>query len=243
MKSKFNFCLVVLLLVFAATEVEAKRVKGYYAFEMESVQYDTMSYKPINSVVDNQPEGCMSAVCKIGSVNYRWEMHPTHFDLIIVNGGRESMNIVWDESTLVLADGTSQKLTNRGKEYYNSDQPQPPTTISRGMIFSDVVLPRENVRSNTMMQVQPGNKTAENPHGSDNAVDQTYANVTKYSATALLGEFGKGLSDGKRIKIILTVEQEGKKREYHFNMNLKYYKRLIPLEVTSGYLFEYGSAE
>ncbi len=242
MKIKLNIYVVLLLLVFTTFCVEARNAKGYYTFDLESVECDSVSYKGINAAMENQPDGCTSAVCKVGNINFRWAMHPTHFDLIVVNGGRGAIKILWDQSYFTMPSGKELKITNNVKQY-DATQQFVPTVVGRGSIFSSAVVPVDRIKSSFGVDVNNNPESVTTPHGTENRVDQSYTNSKKYSVAPLLGEYNKGTSDGKSIKTTLVVEVGGEVKTYHFNLKLTYNKNEVEMVPTSVFLLEYNVRE
>ncbi len=242
MKIKFNICALLLFLAFATSSVDARNAKGYYTFDLESVECDNASYKGINAAMENQPDGCTSAVCKVGNINFRWAMHPTHFDLIVVNGGRGAIKILWDQSYFTMPTGKEMKITNSVK-HYEATQQFVPTVVGRGYIFSSAIVPVDHIKSSFGVEVNNNPESITTPHGTKNKVDQSYTNTKKYSVAPLLGEYNKGISDGKTIKTTLAVEVDGEVKLYHFNLKLSYNKNEVEMIPTSVFLLEYSVKE
>ncbi|MFI3292292.1 MAG: hypothetical protein SNG27_01750 [Rikenellaceae bacterium] len=242
MKTLFNFCSLVLLLTFVSIGAEARNAKGYYSFDLESVECDSMSYKGINAAMENQPDGCTSAICKIGNINFRWAMQPTHFDLIVVNGGRAPIKILWDLSSVTMPSGNEIKITNNVK-YYDATQQFIPTFVDRGGIYSGVVVPVNRIKSSFGIDVKNNPESVKTPHGTENVVDQSYENVKKYNIAPLFGEYNKGTSDGKLIKTTLAVEVDGVVKVYDFNLKLSYNKQSVEMSPMSVFLLEYDINE
>ncbi len=242
MKNLTPFFLVVMLFAFATQSVEGRSAKGYYTFSLDSVVNNSTSYRGINAAMENQPDGCTSAICKVGQINFRWAMHPTHFDLIVVNGGRGAVKILWEQSSLTMPTGRELKVTNNVKQY-DATQQFVPTIIERGSIFSGVVVPTDRIKSSYVIETNTNPDAVTTPHGTQNPVDQSYTNKKKYNISALLGEFNKGLSDGKSIKTTLALEVDGEVCTYEFYLSLSYTKQSVELVPTSVFLVECAPQE
>lgn len=164
-----------------------KRDAGYYCFELKKVEKSsnrkTLSANN-NYWFDDE------------NIKIFWYFEDTYFKFNITNESNQTMQILWDDISIVNIDNTSSKAFHSGIKYINRNEHQIPTSIPKGAEYSDLLMPIDNVYYST------------------------YSG--EWKERDLIPKSLKSKVDGTTMKVVMPFKIGNRKYEYTFIFNVEW---------------------
>lgn len=115
-------------------------------------------------------------------------------EISLENKTKDTIRVIWDDSTFVNVDGTSSKLVTGNMRYIDLNDPVPASRIPGNAKNSSTVIPRNNIYWSDGVQRDPI------------ILVRSSEAAEKY--------------DGKTISILIPIEKEGEVKEYRFDFEI-----------------------
>ena len=156
--------------------------------------------------VEHESEGTFGGMSFSDSlINIKFTLSYQSLGFTLQNKTNKSLKIIWDESAYINEKGESKRVIHEGVKLIDRSQSQPSTTVIRGSVISDSVVPSDNIH---YMSGQYGGW-------------QTRPLFDTFAFGTL--EQQKKLANirGKQISLMIPIAYEGRTREYLFTFNIK----------------------
>lgn len=127
-----------------------------------------------------------------------WNLNSSTFNFSLTNNSNNSIKVLWDDAAYVDESGLNKRISHRGVNYMDISKSQPNTTVVRGSILEDSVIPIEN--EHFIRGSKPLFKEAV---------------LNKQDAITLNDRY-----IGKRVKILLPLKIEETINEYLFTFRI-----------------------
>ncbi|MHC5037344.1 MAG: hypothetical protein ACYTHM_08525 [Planctomycetota bacterium] len=161
--------------------------------------------KPTEEIKRLSDKGNAIYIFEDPDVRLFWSPSVDRFRFKLGNKTDHTLRILWDEAAYVDPRGESHRIVHSGIKHEDANKPQPPSTVVKRQIFSDSILPADHI------ELEPG------PYGVWR--EKPFFPGTARKKGSLKAEAQKVV--GKRVKVLLPLEIEGKKREYIFIFEIK----------------------
>lgn len=190
----------------------AETHKEYYTMSLQNVTIDgALDYNRENSsnIINREyTRGLNENLFKDSLISISFKLHLTHIDFTLTCNINKNIKIDWNNA-LIIVNRSNYQMIHSGVVYSARFEEQSPTTILRGMEYSDFIAPADYV---------------------------TFRDSWGWWFRKL---FLKADGDNQPIYVMLPIVIDGKTTEYVFNFLANYHIGKIKVDIIDSYRAEY----
>jgi len=139
-------------------------------------------------------------------VHIKWYPTENGFSFELKNHSKHSVRIFWEQSAYVDTTGTAHRVIHKGIRWSDINETEPPTVVPPGAYVDDMIIPGDHYQLKVtpyryLFRVIP-------------------LLPTKASSETQLESYGQKYT-GATVSLLLPIEIDGKRREYHFEFLVK----------------------
>ena len=204
--------IVCLICIVFSVNLMAETHKEYYTMTLQNVTIDgTQDYSSDNcsNIINREYTlGLNENVFKDSLISISFKLHLTHIDFTLACNINKNIKIDWNNA-LIVVNRSNHQVIHSGIVYKDRFEEQSPTTILRGMEYSDFIAPAD------------------------------YVNLHDSWGWWFRKLFLKADGDNQPIYVMLPIIIDGKSTEYVFNFLANYHVGKIKVDIIDSWRAEY----
>lgn len=191
--------LSILLLCFLTCFSQKKdKREGVYSAYLSSVE---VSKEIKKGVFDS-----ISSIYEDDLIKINWTYATSQIEFELKNKSEQTFKIIWDDAAFISISNESGRIFHKGIKYIDRENSQPPTSVYKGTILSDLVLPT------SYAYLVPGQYGGWRSLPLIPIIQSTWSKKIEYKPELI----------GKTMRIILPIKIEEKLIEYVFNFKTNF---------------------